>query len=126
MCLRLRGLGDNLVWAFGLGRDKSTKSIVNLNGKKFDDFQHKKKYFDDFKQNAILRILDGHIQIIHDQKGRYYFPKSVEDKRIIKNNFRIFEIAGMKTPQNWTFHPVEIISGYCATNQFMSYTVWWT
>ena len=82
MYFRLQGNGSTLDWVFNLGKEKASKSRINLGNEKFYDFQHTKTHFEDFKQNIILRILDGHIQIIHDQKGVDYFPpKYVEDDR---------------------------------------------
>ena len=112
MHFRLKGSGGQLNWAFHLGREQSTKSIIKLNGDNYYDFQHSKRYFDDFKESTILRILDGQIEIIHDQDGRKYFaPKYVQDNRIIKNNFRILEISGDILARKWTIQPIEIVSG---------------
>ena len=120
MYFRLQGNGGTLDWAFNLGKEKASKSRINLNDQKFYDFQHTETHFEDFKQNIILRILDGHIQIIHDQKGAEYFPPSyVEDDRIIKTSFKTLKISGENSwnnPQKWTVQPIEIVSGHCFSN----------
>ena len=66
------------------------------NSKKFEklyDFQHPKEYFDDFKQNLVLRILDGRIQIFHNLKGNEYFPSEyVIDDMIKKANVKTLTV----------------------------------
>ena len=112
MYFRLKG--TNLDWTFYLGRHKASKSRINLNSKKFYDFQHTKKHFDDFKQNIILRILDGQIHIIHDQTGANYFlSEYVIHENILKADFKALKISGEKSPREWNIQPVEILSGHC-------------
>ena len=112
MYFRLKG--TNLDWTFNLGRHKASKSRINLNSKKFYDFQHTKKHFDDFKQNIILRILDGQIHIIHDQTGANYFlSEYVIHENILKADFKALKISGEKSPREWKIQPVEILSGHC-------------
>ena len=121
MYFRLQGNGGTLDWVFNLGKEKGSKSRINLNDQKFYDYQHTKTHFEDFKQNIILRILDGHIQIIHDQKGAEYFPPSyVEDDRIIKISFKTLKISGENFPRNWTIQPIEIVSGHCFSHDHVS------
>lgn len=103
----------NLDWTFNLGRHKASKSRINLNNKKFYDFQHTKELFDDFKQHIVLRILDGQIQIFHDQTGVDYFSsKHVEHENILKANFKTLKISGDKSPRKWKIQPIEILSGH--------------
>jgi len=104
----------NLDWTFNLGRHKASKSRINLNSKKFYDFQHTKKHFEDFKQSIILRILDGQIQIFHDQTGANYLsPKYVMHEKIIKTDFKTLKISGENSPREWKIQPIEILSGHC-------------
>ena len=121
MYFRLKGNGGTLDWSFNLGKEKASKSRINLNSQLFYDYQHTKTHFEDFKQNIILRILNGHIQIIHDQKGAEYFPPSyVEDDRIIKASFKTLKISGENNPQKWTIQPIEIVSGHCFSHDYVS------
>ena len=119
-----RLLGGTLDWVFNLGKDSASKSRINLNGQKFYDHHHTPKHFEDFKQNIILRILDGRIQIIHDQKGTEYFPPNyvqVEDDRIIKTSFETLKISGEDFPRNWTIQPIEILSGHCFSHEYVCF-----
>ena len=112
MYFRLKG--TNLDWIFNLGRHKASKSRINLNNKKFYDFQHTKELFDDFKQHIVLRILDGQIQIFHEQTGANYFStKHVEHENIVKADFESLKISGENSPREWKIQPVEILSGHC-------------
>ena len=90
--LCLQGSLDGFRQCYWLGVDQGSKSKIyrydlgkNFEFKKLYDFQHPRKYFDDFKQNLVLRILDGRIQIFHDKKGLSYFPSEyVGDDKIRK------------------------------------------
>ena len=88
----------------------------NNKNEKLYDFQHLKEYFDDFKQNLILRVLDGHIQIFHNLNGAEYFPsKYIQDDKIEKESLKSLKIIstyGATSGQNWTIERVEINSGY--------------
>ena len=71
-----------------------------LGYKKIYDFQHPKKFFDDFNQNLILRILDGRIQIIHDNKGMEYYPSK---ENFIRNSNDHCDSEGIKVPLRHNF-----------------------
>ena len=105
---------DNFSVAFfHLGKSEGSKSEMYLGYKKIYDFQHPKKFFDDFNQNLILRILDGRIQIIHDKKGMEYFP-SKENNLIKKESITYLTILSFSedsSAKNWTIQPVQIQSG---------------
>ena len=109
-------------WVFNLGSKEGSKSTIlklidqeNVKFKVLYDFQHRKEHFDDFKQNLVLRILDGRIQIFHDLVGTEYFPSEyVIDSSIKKASFKflkVLSIYGYTTAQNWTIQRVEINSG---------------
>ena len=89
------------------------------------DFQHPKEYFDDFKQNLVLRILDGRIQIYHDLKGNEYFPsKYVIDDTIKKANAKFLAVIstyGDSSAHNWTIQRVGINSGCIIASVFIAY-----
>ena len=98
---------------FHLGKSEGSKSEMYLGYKKIYDFQHPKKFFDDFNQNLILRILDGRIQIIHDKKGMEYYP-SKENNLIKKEKITYLTILSFskhRSAKNWTIQPVQIQSG---------------
>ena len=98
---------------FHLGESEGSKSEMYLGYNKIYDFQHPKKFFDDFNQNLILRILDGRIQIIHDKKGMEYYP-SKENNLIKKEKITYLTISSFskhRYAKNWTIQPVQIQSG---------------
>ena len=103
-------------WSLFLGfadGSKSTAYKINhalkkRNVNKLYDFQHPKEYFDDYKENLVLRVLDSRIQVFHDQKGLHYFPtKYLTNDKIKKAQFKLLNIWH----QNWTIQPIEIKSG---------------
>ena len=89
------------------------------------DFQHPKEYFDDFKQNLVLRILDGRIQIFHDLKGNEYFPSEyVIHDTIKKADAKLLEVLsdyGDSSAHDWTIQRVGINSGCILVSVFMAY-----
>ena len=89
------------------------------------DFQHPKEYLDDFKQNLVLRILDGRIQIFHDLKGHEYFPSEyVIDDTIKKANAKMLTVASFyndSSAHNWTIQRVGINSGCILASVFKAY-----
>ena len=103
------------LFQFNIGIDHGSKSQIFTYGDKLYEFQHPKKYFDDFKQNLILRVLDGRIQIFHDLKGLNYFSSEyVTDDKIKKANINLLRIeseSSGKSIQRWTIQRVEIKSG---------------
>ena len=116
-------------WVFHLGSEKGSKSKIlkfkNLNYEKLYDFQHPKEYFDDFKQNLVLRILDGRIQIYHDLKGNEYFPSGyVIDYTIKKANAKfliVISLYGDSSAHDWTIQRVGINSGCILASVFIAY-----
>ena len=119
--LKLTRFDGKRVWDFFLGIDHGSKSQIftdeNVKQRydKLFEFQHPKKYFDDFKQNIILRVLDERIQIFHDRKGLNYFPSEyVTDDKIKKPSIKSLTIqsdSSGKSIQRWTIQRVEIKSG---------------
>ena len=112
-------------WSFQLGNEKGSKSKIANYYEKLYDFQHPKQYFDDFKQNLVLRILDGRIQIYHDQKGNEYFPSEyVIDDTIKKANAKILTVIslnGDSSAHDWTIQRVGINSGCIRASVFIAY-----
>ena len=118
----MRGADDQTFsdWVFHLGSKKGSESkIIKFNNNKNEklyDFQHLKEYFDDFKQNLVLRVLDGGIQIFHNLNGAEYFPsKYIQDDKIKKESLKSLKIIstfGVTSGQNWTIQRVGINSGY--------------
>ena len=113
-------------WVFHLGSDKGSKSkILKFKNRKLYDFQHPKEYFDDFKQNLVLRILDDRIQIYHDQKGTEYFSSEyVIDDTIKKANAKFVTVIstyGDSSAHNWTIQRVGIDSGCILESVFIAY-----
>ena len=112
-------------WVFHLGSDKGSKSkILKFKNRKLYDFQHPKEYFDDFKQNLVLRILDGRIQIFHDLKGNEYFPSEyVTDDTIKKANAKKLTVQSFyndSSAHDWTIQRVGINSGCILASVFIA------
>ena len=111
----LRGFQFNIGIDHGSKSQIFTDENVKQRYEKLFEFQHPKKYFDDFKQNLILRILDGRIQIFHDLKGLSYFSSEyVTDDKIKKANINLLRIeseSSGESIQRWTIQRVEIKSG---------------
>lgn len=121
--LCLHGSVDGFRHCYWLGFDQGSKSKIyrynlgkNFKYEKLYDFQHSRKYFDDFKQNLVLRILDGRIQIFHDQKGWSYFPSEyVRDDKIRKASITslvAYSLFDGTIDNNSTIQRVQIESGY--------------
>ena len=94
---------------------------------KLYDFQHPKEYYDDFKQNLVLRILDGRIQIFHDLKGNEYFPSeyAIDDtiKKANAKSLRVISFYNDSSAHNWTIQRVGINSGCILASVFIAYNL---